>query len=49
MFLFLNPDACRIFAPQPGIESAHPALEGLNHWTVREVPGTAHFEAWFEG
>ena len=28
MFLFLNPDACRIFTPQPGTESALLALEG---------------------
>jgi len=28
-----------IFSPQPGIEPAHPALEGevLTHWTSREV------------
>ena len=28
MFPFLNPDACRIFTPQPGIASAPLALEG---------------------
>ena len=32
--------ACRILAPQPGIEPASPALkaQGLNHWTIREFP-----------
>ena len=32
--------ACRISAPQPGIEPASSALkeQGLNHWTIREFP-----------
>ena len=41
LFFFLNfwPhwEACRIFVPQPGIESMAPAFKvwGLNHWTTR--------------
>ena len=31
----------RILVPQPGIETAPPAMEAqsLNHWTAREEPG----------
>ena len=38
MFWFFGCDACGILAPRPGIEPAPPALEGLNHWTTREIP-----------
>ena len=40
MLWFFGCEACEILAPQPGVETALPALEAqsLNHWTVREVP-----------
>ena len=39
MFCFYGHEASGILAPQLGIESVPPALEGsLNHWTAREVP-----------
>ena len=35
-----TPRACRILAPRPGMEPVPPAVQvqGLNHWTSREVP-----------
>ena len=42
MFWFFGPRAYRALAPQPGIKSTAPALEG-NDWTARESQLT-HFE-----
>ena len=39
---YFGHEACGILAPQPGIESKPATLEGLNHWTVREVPLPYH-------
>ena len=43
MFRFFGHKTRGILAPQPGIETTPPALEGevFNHWTAREVPGEA--------
>ena len=40
MFLFFGLQACVIWAPQPGIRMASPALEGwiLYQWTAKEAP-----------
>ena len=41
MFWFFGPEPCGILAPQPGIETTPPALEGDHQgssWTTREVP-----------
>ena len=42
LFIYFWPHctACRTLVPRPGIEPTPPAVEvqGLNHWTAREVP-----------
>ena len=38
--------ACRILAPQPGMEPGLPALgmQSFSHWTTREVPELSIFD-----
>ena len=38
MFWFFGHEACGILAPQLGTEPTPPALEGVNHWTTRDIP-----------
>ena len=40
LFFWLHPVSCGILVPQPGIESASPAVEprNLHHWTTGEGP-----------
>ena len=39
-FFWLDPVACRVFTPQPGMELHPPGGEAwcLHHWTSRDVP-----------
>ena len=41
-FFWPLPAACKIFAPQPGVEPESPAVEAWspNHWTTREFPSS---------
>ena len=36
---------CGILVPQPGMEPVPPTVEaqGVNHWTIREVPSLCQF------
>ena len=44
MFWIFGPEACKILAPQPGIEPAPPALEGevLTTAPPGKSPGTVY-------
>ena len=45
LFFWLCHTACKILAPQPGIEPVLPAVEAWspNHWKAREIPSKWYF------